>query len=891
MTRRVLAIGGLLLLCRSWRGSRCGLAGSSTPRPGLHFVLRRLETLSAVSITASGARGTLSGPLEFDTLVIDHEAVRIDARELRLQPELSNLLSRTISITSAEAGTLEVTLRRRGPQPPSEPHFMPHPLRLLVGRFDLRRVALVLANGQRYSVASINGALTMDHWVLHAPIVTIKDPAGELAGEVRLRAGRPMGVTGTLSGRWRLPDGHDYRFSSTVRGNLDRLGTDIRLVQPARLSFAGNALDLTGTPRVLGTLRAIEFDGSPWVPAGRFPRVSGSIAINAGRNSIGVDGTLTSTGLIDEPLRLQGGGTWQGRVIEITTLRAWLPRSGASFTTSGKIDLAPESPVLALRGEWSTLRWPLAGEPVVTSAVGTYRIGGSLPYAYEVKAETAGAQIPAAAWHATGLVGRDALTIDAVDAYTLDGRIRGAGRLGWTGDQPWRFTVQARSLDLRRLRADLDGRIDLEGSIEGRGFGTNAPLTARVASLHGVLWGRSLTGSGEIERRDGNYELRAVRVANGDSYARVDGRYGPTLDLVLDADLRSLAIVDPQLSGRVTATRPRTGDALATIDHRRGYARDAPVPGCLRWRRRGANRSRSRRHAEFPSGGTGDRGRQRGAAVRPRRVPRQRAHHGARVVARGRVVRRRALPSRRVRGPDRGARSFRDRPAPLARRARVDAVQLPGWQRKRCCSRRHSIFRPRRRAPRRSVSRPARRAVLRGRTVEGASRELAVDLQRPGLALEAPADLAARVARVRRHAPGERLDRQGTGPGLARRDHGAARQGELRHTAQQVPHRARATRRRPARPVRRAGQTSARASISRSARTRRSRARRAPNASPGARDDGSIPVDRTAARRRPRRSPRCRSSCRRSTARPVGWMPRSRWAGRSASRFSTASSR
>ena len=342
VTRRVLAIGGLVLLLVHGGAHGVGRAGSSTPRRDSISSLRRLETLSAVSITASGARGTIGGPLEFDTLVIDHEAVRIDARELRLQPELSNLLSRTISIASAEAGTLEVTLRRRGPQPPSEPHFMPHPLRLLVGRFDLRRVALVLTNGQRYSVASINGALTMDHWVLHAPIVTIKDPAGELAGEVRLRAGRPMGVTGTLSGRWRLPDGHDYRFSSAVRGNLDRLGTDVRLVQPARLSFSGNALALTAAPRVVGTLRAIEFDGSPWVPAGRFPRVSGSIAINAGRNSIGVDGTLTSTGLVDEPLRLQGGGTWQGRVIEITTLRAWLPRSGASFTTAGKIDLAPE---------------------------------------------------------------------------------------------------------------------------------------------------------------------------------------------------------------------------------------------------------------------------------------------------------------------------------------------------------------------------------------------------------------------------------------------------------------------------------------------------------------------------------------------------------------------
>jgi translocation and assembly module TamB len=553
VTRRVLAISGILLLLvlvglTAWAGWLINTEA------GLHFVLRRLETLSAMSITATGARGTISGPLAFDSLVIDHEAARIEARALRLTPELGSLLSRTISIARAEAGAIEITLRRREREPPSEPHFMPHLLRLVIGAVDLRRVALVLANGQRYAVASITGSLAMDHWALHAPIVAVKDPAGELTGEVRLRAARPMGLNGTLSGHWRLPDGHDYRFSSAVRGDLDRLGTELRLAQPARLVFSGNALDLTGTPRVLGTLRAIDFDGSPWVPAGRFPRVSGSVAINAGRNSIGIDATLTSGEFIDEPLRLQGGGKWQGRIIEIASLRAWLPRSTASLTTTGTIDLAPESPVLALSGEWSTLRWPLTGEPIVTSPLGTYRIGGSLPYAYEIKAETAGPQIPPAAWHATGLVDRDALVIDAVDAYTLRGRIHGTGRLAWTGDRAWRLTARGRSLDLRGLRADLDGRIDLEGSIEGRGFGADAPLTARVASLRGVLWGRSVTGSGEIARLGGEYELRGVRLTNGDSHVKVDGRYGRTIDLSLDADLRSLAVVDPRLSGRLIAS-------------------------------------------------------------------------------------------------------------------------------------------------------------------------------------------------------------------------------------------------------------------------------------------------------------------------------------------------
>ena len=797
---------------------------------GLHFVLRRLETLSSVSIITSGARGTIGGPLAFDSLVIDHEAVRIEARDLRLEPELTNLLSRTISITRAEAGAIEVTLHRREPQPPSEPHFMPHLLRLVVGTVDLRRVALVLASGERYSVASVTGSLIIDRWVLSAPIVTVKDPAGELAGEVRLRAARPMGVNGTLSGRWRLPDGHDYRFSSAVGGNLDRLGTNLRLVQPARLSFTGNALDLTGTPRVLGTLRAIDFDGSPWVPAGRFPRLSGSVAIDAGRSSIGLDGTITSKDFIDEPLRLQGGGTWQGRVIEITALRAWLPRSAASFTTSGTIDLAPESPVLALRGEWSGLRWPLTGEPMVASALGAYRVGGSLPYAYEVKAETTGPQIPSAAWEASGLVGRDALTIDAVDAYTLRGRIRGAGRLAWTGDQAWRFTARARSLDLRGLRADLNGRIDLDGSIDGRGFGANAPFTARVASLSGVLWGRELNGKGEIARRDGGYELRGVRVTNGDSYAQIDGRYGQTIDLALDADLRSLAVVDPRLSGRLTArgraqgtlARPSIiaratlaafsygdvliGSAEADVDLDLGDTRDSRI--VVRASEVDSGTLQFDRVELRASGRTGEHELSLEAAS-PGDEQYRLAGFEARIAARGAFE----IESRRWHGDLASATAL-----------------LPGWQRDAAAA---GGARPVSGGDecRADLSRDRRGTLLRGGTVDRASRELAADLQCAGLAFEASAHFAARLARVRRGAPGERLDRQGAGPGLARRHYGAARRHELRHTRATSSAPSACTSEAAGSICTRSRTTSARTSIYRSARTRGSRAKRVRSAS------------------------------------------------------------
>jgi hypothetical protein len=67
VTRRVLAIGGILLLL-VLRGAHVCAGWLINTEAGLHFVLRRLETLSSVSITTSGARGTIGGPLAFDSL-------------------------------------------------------------------------------------------------------------------------------------------------------------------------------------------------------------------------------------------------------------------------------------------------------------------------------------------------------------------------------------------------------------------------------------------------------------------------------------------------------------------------------------------------------------------------------------------------------------------------------------------------------------------------------------------------------------------------------------------------------------------------------------------------------------------------------------------------------
>ncbi len=64
------------------------------------------------------------------------------------------------------------------------------------------------------------------------------------------------------------------------------------------------------------------------------------------------------------------------------------------------------------------------------------------------------------------------------------------------------------------------------------------------------MYGRPLTGRGEIAHRDGLFDLRGVRIANGTSFVDIDGRVGANaLDLGWNVDLRSLAIVLPGMTG------------------------------------------------------------------------------------------------------------------------------------------------------------------------------------------------------------------------------------------------------------------------------------------------------------------------------------------------------
>ncbi|HET7202220.1 MAG TPA: translocation/assembly module TamB domain-containing protein [Steroidobacteraceae bacterium] len=532
---------------------------------GLDFAIRQLDRLPGLRIDVSGARGTLAGPLDAERIVVDHEAVYLEASDVHVAMQSRALLAGTVHLRDFSIGQVSVRLKPRPERPKTAPHFLPAGLSIVAPSFRVGPAQVYTQGGQKIVGSRATGSLKLTRWRLDLDSLDVRGPQGLATGSLVLRATEPLGLRTNLHGEWRFPeDAYDYRFRIETRGKLDRLGAELYLDAPTQLSFSGTLLDLTGSPRARGTLRLVDFDGSPWLPPDRIPRLSGTVSLAAGRNGLGFDGTLTSASLPGQQVRLQGSGRYADadRAIEVASFRAWLPRTGLAFASSGRVELAPRDapegtlPRLALSGEWTALRWPLdeRAEPVVLSPRGVYSIEGSAPYEVVARAEVQGAALPKVSFEATAAVDKNGLTLDRFDGYTLRGRIGARGKLQWIGAQRWAFDVDARSLAIHELRPGVNGTISARGTIAGAGLTASAPWTARLTSLSGTVFGRPLTGRGEVAHRSGVFDLRDVRIANGPSFVDVQGRVGAeTLDLEWNLDLRSLAFVATGMNGQLVS--------------------------------------------------------------------------------------------------------------------------------------------------------------------------------------------------------------------------------------------------------------------------------------------------------------------------------------------------
>ena len=353
---------------------------------GLEFALSQLQRVKTARIEVRGARGAIAGNAVLRSGGRGPCGRACRGRRRQRHAARSRPAGREAHGADASIGRVEVIIKDRGPQPETQTHFLPAWLSIVGagcrrapdGRHAQDRPAHARRERARRSAHDALAHRRGSH-------SSSRIPPDAVTGNVFLRATLPLGLRGEVSGAGGCPTNATYRFSARVKGKLDRLGIDASLTEPARLAFSGTGLDLNHEARAVGTLRAIEFDGSPWIPPGRLPLVSGSLSVDARLDAIGVSGTLTSPMFGPEQLRVRGSGKYadDGARRRVTEgMDAALGPDGLDGRRRSVSRRTPRFWTSRATGPGSAGR--LRATRSSRAPSGRYSLAGALPYAFEL---------------------------------------------------------------------------------------------------------------------------------------------------------------------------------------------------------------------------------------------------------------------------------------------------------------------------------------------------------------------------------------------------------------------------------------------------------------------------------------------------------------------------
>lgn len=377
----------------------------------------------------------------------------------------------------------------------------------------------------------------------------------------------------------------------SIAGDLERLRVDhslsvpFRLTTSAEVGLAEDPLTLavqgewrelrwpltgdaeyhsaTGEYRASGDLAHLEYRlGADFaalaadIRAGRVDLQGGADLAPPFAFDTALDWRLRLPDTVATDVMASGGGRVSGDMDAIDLDHAL--REPFTLVTRGRVQPASEEQLLDIEGEWQGLRWPLTGEPEVTSESGRYSArGGLAELLTQVDLGLAGPAVPLA----QASVNAHA-TLALTDGFGFD------ARLGWGGVLPDEVAVAAEgsaSGNLSRIEfehritapfaVETSGSVALDGAaprLDVRGGWREArwPLAGEEAEFTSSQGDLTLTGTPE------DYRLGLE--------AELDGRDLPPVTAHIDA------------TGSTTAARIRSL-RLDTLDG------NATLAGSLQW--------------------------------------------------------------------------------------------------------------------------------------------------------------------------------------------------------------------------------------------------------------------------------------------------------------------
>jgi len=530
--------------------------------------LQRLTALASrqlgpVTLSIVGARGTLHGGVHVDQVEVDHQRVRVIARDVDARVTLLPLLWQTIRLSRLDIGDVYIqVLPHTGPPgEPWEPHFLAGLLNIEVAKLKVGHAELVAPGGTTLEATQLHAAAEVGAKEIRVFDSTLNYSGFEIRSAGTVHATRSLRMQGEI----RLSSAAEVQpawlANAHIDGDLEALGITAGVLAPFSADFRGSANALSGNWHWQGDAQVRRFELGAWGAGDALGVISGPLKISGDHNGFAAVGQLDPPGLKTGPLAVDFAGNYAAHLLSITRLQIGHRASGAQLGATGSVGIVSGGPRLQLAGQWRSFRWPLGdADAFLRSGTGSFTLAGLKPYAFTASGELLLPTIPAMQFTAAGRLAHDGVEIPAATLDAFGGHAQLHAAVRWSPLASWSAGGTIHGIDVDRLRPGISGHLNFSAAAEGQGFGDDRALQLRVTDISGNVRGRHAGGHAGLALAGGQWQLQDVRVQLGDTRIDADGRLGAHPDLRFALDMPDLALLQEGARGRIRADGELRGD-------------------------------------------------------------------------------------------------------------------------------------------------------------------------------------------------------------------------------------------------------------------------------------------------------------------------------------------
>jgi len=540
---------------------------------GLRRAVALVSSIGPVEIRLSGARGRLMGPLRIDAIAIEHPRASILATGFEADYEPLEILAGRISAERVRIADARVELRPSG-GPSQAPSFMPRWLSLVLDDAAVAQLVLVSPAGAETRFAEIRGSAKVSHSRIEFAGVQARGSGWAVeSANGALHAREPLALE--VETGWSLTGGTRVAGTARAAGDLARLLVDARITEPAMAGVRAELSDVATAIRWRGTADIESLDLHPWMDNPPLGPLAGTLDFEGSLTRQAVLGVMHGPGLPAPGVRVEAAVRYVDQVLHVDTL-ALDTAPDVAIRAAGTVTLG-EQPSYAITTAWTGLRWPLDGEPLLTSPQGRLAAQGWSELAWQLSGDFRPAGGAPLSGKAAGRFTATAIEVDESDWRALGGRISVSGSLERGDGKAWTAAGRVVDFDPGALHAALPGNVSFEFQGSGRGFEPEGPWSATIRGLRGTLRDQPLRGAGGIRRVPGAVEVEDLTLAMGSARLTADGKLGRGGEFRATFTADDLSALAAELGGQVDANLALragmldvgfTGHGLAWGEHR-----------------------------------------------------------------------------------------------------------------------------------------------------------------------------------------------------------------------------------------------------------------------------------------------------------------------------------